>query len=188
MAKAVERSGDKLLRLADDFMAAAKLEFGGIEVSPMPVEVASLLLGVRDDFEHIARKKGIAFSVDIPDSLPLAALDKKQVERAVGNLLQNAFNYTPEGGEVKLSAEAVTYEDGKHILVSVSDTGPGISQEEMKKIFNRYYRSPKTAGIKGTGLGLAIVKAVAEAHGGRVEVESEEGKGSTFKLILPVSP
>ena len=185
MAKAVSRGGERLLRLVDDFIAASRLESGGIVVMPMPFEVAGLLLEVRDEFEPIARKRGIAFLADIPDGLPLAVLDKKQVERAVGNLLQNAFNYTPKGGEVRLAAEAVTYGNDKYILVSVSDTGPGIPQEEMDKIFDKYYRSPKAAGTKGTGLGLAIVRAIAEAHGGRVEVESEEGRGSTFRLFLP---
>jgi hypothetical protein len=185
MSKAVKRSGDKLLRLADDFMAASRLEAGGLDIRPTPVESAGLLLEVRDDFEPVARKKGIAFTADIPDGLPLAVMDKKQVERAVGNLLQNAFNYTPKGGEVRLAAEAVSYGDDNYILVSVSDTGPGIPKEDKEKIFDKYFRSPKTAGTKGTGLGLAIVKAVAEAHGGRVEVESEEGKGSTFRLFLP---
>ena len=72
--------------------------------------------------------------------------------------------------------------------MSVSDTGPGIAPEEQARIFDRYYRSPNISGINGTGLGLAVVKAVAEAHGGRVELESEIGKGSTFRLVLPVVP
>lgn len=186
MAQAIKRSGEKMLRVVDDFMSAARIESGGVELRTTPTDVAGMLLDVRDDFEPIARKKGIAFSADIPDGLPLAALDKKQVERAVGNLLQNAFNYTRKGGWVKLLAEAVSHQGGKYILVSVSDTGQGISPEDMDKIFDKYYRSPKTAGTKGTGLGLAIVKAIAEAHGGMVEVESEEGKGSTFRLYLPI--
>lgn len=186
MAKAMSRSGDKMLKVVDDFMVASRLESGGVEVWPVAVEATGLLLEVRDDFEPIARKKGVAFTADIPDGLPLAVMDKKQVERAVGNLMQNAFNYTPKGGEVRLAAESVPYGDGKCILVSVSDTGPGIPKEDMDRIFDKYYRSPKTSGTKGTGLGLAIVKAVADAHGGMVEVQSEEGKGSTFRLYLPV--
>ena len=171
----------------DDFIEASRLDSGGIVVMPMPVEVAGMLLEVRGEFEPIARKNGIEFRADIPDGLPMAVLDKKQVERAIGNLLQNAFNYTPQGGEVKLAAKDLSCDGGKCILVTVSDTGPGISHEDRDKIFNKYYRSPKTAGTRGTGLGLAIVKAVAEAHGGRVEVESELGQGTTCMLYFPAA-
>ncbi len=149
MAKAVSRGGDRLLRLVDDFMAVSKIEAGGIELRVAPTDAVVLLHEVRDDFEPIARKKGIVFRVDIPDSLPVAILDKKQVERAVGNLLQNAFNYTPKGGEVTLKAETALRGVDKYILISVSDTGPGIPYDDMDKIFDKYYRSPKTAGYEG---------------------------------------
>ena len=79
------------------------------------------------------------------------------------------------------------YHDGM-LVISVSDTGPGIPSEELEKVFQKYYRSSSSSGVKGTGLGLAIVKAVAEAHGGHAEVESEEGKGSTFSLVIPMDP
>ena len=84
-----------------------------------------------------------------------------------------------------LKAVRHTEKGGDFILISVSDTGPGISREHMEKIFDKYYRSPKTAGVKGTGLGLAIVREVADIHGGRVEADCNEGAGCTFKLFLP---
>jgi signal transduction histidine kinase len=186
MAKVAFQSGKKLLRLVEDFMAAARVEANGVQLCLLPEELSGLLREVRDDFEPLAKKKSITFRVDIPDGLPSVFLDRKQVERAVGNLLQNAFNYTPKGGEITLRAETTLRGENKYIMVSVSDTGPGIPYDEHEKIFKKYYRSPKAAGPKGTGLGLAIVKAIAEEHGGSVEVESEEGKGSTFRLFLPV--
>ncbi len=185
MAKATARSGVKLMRLADDFLAAG-MEPGCILIKLEPVDVAVMLTEVYDDFMPLARQTGIVFKADISDQIPVTLLDKKHMERAVGNLLQNALNYTPEGGNVTLKAEAISGGPGKQVIVSVSDTGPGVAPEERGKIFDKYYRSNKTAGIKGTGLGLAIVKAVAEAHGGRVELESEQGKGSTFRLLIPV--
>jgi signal transduction histidine kinase len=97
--------------------------------------------------------------------------------------LQNAINYTSEGGMVSLSAETVY---NNMLVIQVSDSGNGIPREEHDKIFRKYYRSSAVKGIKGNGIGLAIVKEVATAHGGCVELESIEGVGSTFTLYLPV--
>ncbi len=118
--------------------------------------------------------------------MPNALLDRRLVQRAIWNLLENAIKFTPAGGSVALKAKTAGIGDAGYLVISVSDTGIGITKQEKEKIFNKYYRSPKTAGIKGTGLGLAIVKAVAEAHSGRVEIESKPGKGSVFSLILPL--
>jgi signal transduction histidine kinase len=115
-------------------------------------------------------------------------IDQKLVQRAVTNLLQNAVNYTPSGGMISLGIESTRGDDEDFIVISVADTGPGIPKEEQDKVFDKYYRSSRTIDTKGTGLGLFIVKTVAKAHGGQVELTSEEGKGSTFKIILPSAP
>ena len=111
--------------------------------------------------------------------------DGHQLSQALFNLVENAMKYTPETGSITLSV----HRNGHWAEASVSDTGIGIPQEEVSRIFDRFYRVDKARSRAkgGTGLGLAIVKAVAEAHGGRVTVESTPGKGSTFTLWLPVA-
>jgi two-component system aerobic respiration control sensor histidine kinase ArcB len=116
----------------------------------------------------------------------MALLDAYLIRRAVWNMLENSVKYTPAAGSISLSASTEQRGGESFLVISVSDTGIGISQNEQERIFDKYYRSPKAAGIKGTGLGLAIVKAVADAHSGKIEVESEPWKGSTFRLLLPI--
>ena len=123
--------------------------------------------------------------MELAEDLPFAFLDRKLIERAVDNLLQNAINYTPEGGRISLKTEYRI--EGHRIFpaISVSDTGPGIPAEQISQLFDMYFRSQNTRSVRGAGLGLTIVKAVAEAHGGHVEVDSKLGKGSTFHIHLP---
>ena len=151
-----------------------------------PTDVPEALREAGRGFEKTFKKKGLSFKIEMADGLPKALLDRKLLHRAVSNLLQNAANYTPNGGEITMKAEPVREAGGDFIVISVVDSGKGIPAEEREVVFEKYYRSPRTAGIKGTGLGLAIVKAVAEAHGGRVELTSEPGTGSNFRLFLPV--
>jgi two-component system phosphate regulon sensor histidine kinase PhoR len=119
----------------------------------------------------------------IPPDLPLIQADSRSMEEVFMNLLGNAINYSPDGGEVKISAVS----HGDYLEVLVSDTGIGIDPEELPKIFDKFYRvkHPQTRQVIGTGLGLAIVKNLVEAHRGSVQVESQPGVGTTFKVLLP---
>jgi signal transduction histidine kinase len=162
------------------------MESGKLSLDARPENVPLILDENRKEYEAFAIQKGLAFRVEIPDGLPQAVIDAKLVQRAVSNLIQNAMKFTARGGSVTLKAGLAGGEDGGHVAISVSDTGCGIPAEDLKRVFEKYYRSSGSKGVKGSGLGLAIVKAVAEAHGGRVEVESEPGRGSTFVLLLPV--
>jgi len=107
------------------------------------------------------------------------------MEEVLSNLITNAINYTPENGRVVLSAES----NDDFVVMKVSDTGYGIASEDLDKIFTRFYRAKneKTRFVIGTGLGLPIVKKIVESHHGRIEVESEVGKGSTFSVYIPVA-
>ena len=187
MVLAVVRSGNKLNRIIEDFLSISKMDAGGMVVQPVPFDITQILKEACKGLENDIRRKGLELRVQISDSLPAKVfVDPKLTQRAVNNLVQNAFNYTPPGGTITLGLDRIADKDVDAIAIYVADTGPGIAPEEQGKIFNKYYRSPNIAGIKGTGLGLAIVKAVAEAHRGRVELESEPGKGSTFRLLIPV--
>ncbi len=182
----IHDSGEKVNSLVESFLTISKAEAGKMTLDLSPTDVPEALREAGRGFEKTFKKKGLSFKIEMEDGLPKALLDRKLLQRAVSNLLQNAANYTPTGGEITMKAEPVREAGGDFIVISVVDSGKGIPAEESEIIFEKYYRSPRTAGIKGTGLGLAIVKAVAEAHGGRVELASEPGTGSNFRLFLPV--
>jgi PAS domain S-box-containing protein len=186
MAKGITSSGEKLGALLENFLTISKTEAGKLIVYPTPSNMANVLQEACSGLEKEMLEKNLTFHADIAKDLPkVLSIDRKLVQRAVANLLQNAINYTPAGGNISLKTECASETKCDFFVISVADTGRGIAAAELKNIFNKYYRSQRTAGTGGTGLGLAIVKAVAEAHGGRVEVESEVGRGSVFRLYLP---
>lgn len=115
--------------------------------------------------------------IDIASDLPLIYVDKEAIARAFVNLLDNALKFSPPGGTVKIAAGKI--DDA--VFIEVADEGPGISKQERERIFTRFYHTGK-----GTGLGLTLVRHIAEGHNGRVELESEKGKGSKFRLVLPI--
>lgn len=183
MVNAIRSSGKKIKELADNFLSVSRMEAGMLVPAFTRTDISQALKEVYGGFTGFFENKGVTFKVAVSGDIPAEMdLDKALLYRAVRNLLQNALNFTPPGGSVVLDAK----KDGGFVAVSVSDSGPGIPEGEQGRIFDKYYQSGKAAGIRGTGLGLAIVKAVAEAHGGRVEVVSKPGTGSTFRLILPV--
>jgi len=184
LVTAIERSGQKILRLAESFLDLSRLQSGKITLNKSTVDVAGLLRSAYEDSKQSARQKKLELYLELPEDHLVCMVDKRYVELAVTNMVENAIKYTESG---KITFKAVSRHDvgGEAIEISVSDTGPGIPKEHLEKIFNKYYRSPGTASAKGTGLGLAIVKEVAAIHGGRVEVDCPEGGGCIFKLILP---
>jgi len=188
MAEAIHKSGRKLLDMVEDFQFHAKLDTGNITPRFAPADLNKILKEVQGVFRLQAAAKRLSVAVDSAGNMAMFFLDGRLIERALFNLVQNAVNYTPEGGRVTIKAERMPGEDGGSVRISVSDTGPGIPDEQAPKLFDLYFRSPYTRNIRGAGMGLTIVKAVAQAHGGRVELLSRHGKGSTFSMILPVMP
>ncbi len=185
MADAILRSGERLRRLVEDFLVHSRLDSGGLAPEFAVVNVREALKGVIGDFKNLAARRAQALEAEFAPDIPELYLDARLIQRAVSNLLQNALNYTSEGGRISLKAER-SFQDGRDFLViSVSDTGSGIPLAEQSKVFQKYYRTSRGSRSAGTGLGLAIVKAVTEAHKGWVELESTEGMGSTFRLIIP---
>lgn len=133
------------------------------------------------DANHVGRREEVA--LDLAPNLPDIRVDRGALIDALVNLLTNAYKYSPERGKIRLTARA----DDKHVRISVIDQGIGIARREHRRIFDKFYRANEllSSDVEGSGLGLAIVRHVVHAHGGRVELESELGKGSTFTLILP---
>ncbi|MBW2707793.1 MAG: response regulator [Deltaproteobacteria bacterium] len=174
---------DSLLSLINDLLDIAKLEAGKFVQHQVPTDIGNIIEDIVALMEPRAQKRGIILTHFLKDLKPVQA-DPKKIEEIFNNLISNAINYSPEGGQVTVSARGL----GEYMEIRVEDTGVGITQEELPKIFDKFYRvkHPKTRQVVGTGLGLAIVKGVVDAHQGSIHVESVPDAGTTFKVLLPV--
>jgi signal transduction histidine kinase len=174
-----------LAHLVEDLRLLALAEAGQLSLNRQAVDVADLLRDGQVNFGPQADDRGIALALDLPSELPLVEADRRRVAQVVGNLLTNALRHTPQGGCVTLSASAL--EDA--VEVAVSDTGAGISADDLPYIFERFWRGEKSRSRAGggSGLGLAIAKQLVEAHGGAIGVESVPGQGSIFRFTLPLA-
>lgn len=148
-----------------------------------PCDVLEIISRIIKQHLLPAEKQELSLRTDLGD-VPIIHADRTMLERAITNLVDNAIKYTPNGGTVTVSAER----EGDHVVVSVKDTGYGISPENQKVLFERHARieRPEHKRVKGSGLGLFIVRSVAQRHGGNAWVESEEGSGSTFRFSVPI--
>jgi two-component system sensor histidine kinase KdpD len=180
LIKEIFDAGERLNRVIENLLDMARLNSGMLALKKEwqdPTELVNLTLRRVEVALH-----GRAVKVTLPDGLPLVEIDYRLVEHALANLLVNAATYTPAGTEIEVTAQAL----GTQLQISVSDRGPGIPQESLSRIFERFYRIPGTpAG--GTGLGLYISRSLAQAHGGELRVRNREGGGAQFTLVFPLS-
>jgi signal transduction histidine kinase len=185
----VRSSGERIQVLVENILEAARLEEGHVSPRCVAVQIEKVVAQILAMVGPAAMEKDITLSARLPDDLPHLLADPLMVERIVINLLTNAIKFTPKGGEAWIEATPSEKEPGM-ITVSVCDTGIGIPPEKIDHLFQRYRRldTPQLGKVSGTGLGLYIVKGLVEAHGGRIWVESEAGKGSRFTFTLPVMP
>ena len=176
----------RLSRLTDDLLKLAQIEGGQFGAELKPVAAGPILESCVESARALMRseQKKLTLELEYPPSLPLLRADARSIEEIMQNLLGNAIRYTPGGGRIFVKAAV---DDGE-IVLSVSDTGIGISSSDQPRIFERFYRTDAARSREsgGTGLGLSIVKHLVENHGGRVEVESKIGFGSTFLVFLPL--
>ncbi|MHB8173498.1 MAG: ATP-binding protein [Nitrospirota bacterium] len=186
MINCIRNSCKKINGIMEDFLTLSHLESVKSSLRELACDLTALLREAERDFSIQALGMKLHFQVKTEPGLPMIKVDKTFLQRALFNLVQNAFTYTQPGGEITVAAALGPGE--KEINLSVRDTGPGIPLEEQEKVFEKYYRYGRNLpGTKGNGLGLYIVKSVAEAHGGRVNLESEPGKGCVFSIILPAN-
>lgn len=174
---------DQLLDLINELLEIAHLQAGKVVQHREPVDIGKIMEDTVVLMEPRAKKQGIVLTHSGNDLRPVQA-DPKNIGEVFTNLITNAINYSPDGGRVRVTAKG----RGEYVEIKVADTGIGISPEELPKIFDDFYRvkHPKTRGVTGTGLGLAIVKGIVDALGGSIDVESTLGKGTTFRIVLPV--
>ena len=184
----IERAKEKtnaLISLIGDLLDLSRIEAGSLAENKKPVQITELLSSIVDFLGSRASANGqtLAFHA-AEEKIPEIKADPMALESIFGNLVTNAVNYTPSGGEITVTVEMVD----NQIKVSVSDTGFGIEKRHQDKIFERFYRvkDKNTRHITGTGLGLPIVKGLVDSMGGKIELDSEPGSGSTFTVYLPL--
>ena len=176
-----------LSRLVEDLRLLAQVEAGALQLSAVTVDLADLLHTSVEAVRLRAESREISVGLDVEDSLPEIEIDPTRISQVIGILLDNAINHTPEGGSVGISCRILD----NAIEITASDTGPGISDDDLPLVFERFYRTDpsRDRATGGAGLGLTIARRLVEAHGGTLEVSSEPGEGSTFTVRLPlVSP
>ncbi len=171
---------DVLLGMINTMLEISETKAGVSRLSLSEVDVCSLIEEGCDLFLPLAEEKDICVEVNTPTQCLLFG-DKSKLQRVLSNLLDNAIKYTPPGGKITVSAEEVD----KKVILSVLDTGIGISPDEIPRIFDRFFRADKSRSVPGVGLGLSLVQAIVRRHGGEIMVSSFPGSGSTFTVALP---
>jgi signal transduction histidine kinase len=174
---------ERLLTMLNTLMDISEAETGLMRLDRQRFPLAPLVAEIVELFELVAEDKGITQTTEVPVELVCFA-DRNRLRQVLANLLDNALKYTPSGGKVKISAHPEV--DG--VAIVCQDSGIGIFAEDVAKIWDRLYRADKSRSQRGLGLGLSLVRAFINAHGGRAEVQSTPGQGSTFIVHLPTSP
>lgn len=183
---AMKREGKRMQGLLSDMLFLANDPSGTVRLSKTRADLETLLLNQYENFEPVARQKQLSLSVDLPEEeISLCECDEEKIAQLLSILLQNAVSYTPAGGSIRLSLQ----QRAKSMLISVSDTGPGISDDQKGLIFERFYRAEQSRTQKEHfGLGLCIAKDIADAHHGFITVTDQLPTGSVFTLTLPCPP
>ena len=182
LADTMEES-ERALTMLKTLMDISEAETGTMRLDLTAIALPDLVRDVIDLYQIVAEEKKIALNARLPDRLQVQA-DRNRIQQALANLLDNAIKYTGPGGNVEVAA----YQKEREAILTVKDSGMGISAEDLPRIWDRLYRGDKSRNEKGLGLGLSLVKAVVRAHHGSVEVASEVGKGSVFTVSLPMAP
>jgi signal transduction histidine kinase len=174
----------RLLDLANDMLDLQKFEAGKADLHTEKMDVKDAVLELINEFEPLFTKKGLYLKLENSSQNPHSMVDKRYLNRAFINILQNAFKFTEKGGVTIFMLNP----DEKHIVIAFKDTGVGIAQDAIPHLFSKFYQASNVLNRKqdGSGLGLSIVKKIIEAHKGLIWVESTENEGSTFYIALPI--
>jgi len=179
----MDRSALKLLAMIEDVLDAYRLEVGLLETTCSWCDLSAILEACCHDMAREASSRGVRLNHNIESGIPAMNVDGNQLSRVFANIIGNAVKFTPRKGQVTVNA----WLGDEKLHVAVTDTGIGIPQKDLPRIFNKYFRSKGANGFRGTGLGLTISKAIVEAHGGAIAVESAVGEGSCFTIVIPCS-
>ncbi|MBI4501333.1 MAG: hypothetical protein HY700_09250 [Gemmatimonadetes bacterium] len=179
--EAIRRSATLMSGLLQTLLEGAAAETGELSVSPSPCSALDLITAATETYRSLSQSSSVTLRLEVPADLPPVQADSPRVQQALGNLIENAIDFSPAGGTVTVRARGVETE----VRISVTDHGPGIPRADHELVFERYWRK-RPPGSTGAGLGLFIAKTIIHQHGGRIGVESQPGQGSTFWFTIPV--
>lgn len=179
---------ERMQALIVDLDDISRLETGSIRLKPKPLDLRHLILKIAESLEHDLRERQHTLDINIPDKLPLTLADRERMIQVLTNLLGNAIKYTPDGGEIVVTA--VHEKQHRAVHVTIQDTGLGIHASEQQRIFSKFFRSEdsEVRDRPGTGLGLYITKSLIEKQNGHIWFDSKYGEGTTFHFTIPVAP
>ena len=184
VAQNIQRGAINLNKRIGELLDLARGEIGMLRLNPKRVDMLKLLRHTGSEMSVVASSNGQTLNVELPPSLPMPWADEDRLRQIILNLLVNATKFTPEGGTITLRSR----EHNGSIVVEVQDTGYGIPEEEQKRLFRPYHRQTgEREHLSGLGLGLALCKNLVQLHGGRIWVQSQEGKGALFSFSIPIS-
>jgi K+-sensing histidine kinase KdpD len=182
---AIERETDRLSSLVENLLDMSRIEAGLLQPEKVWYPLDELVLDVLNRMDSLLQGRKV--QTCFPASLPPVELDYVMIDQVLTNLLENALRYTPEGSPIEVNIQ----QQGKEVVVSVADHGPGIAEAEREQIFDKFYRvhgkTTTSGAVRGTGLGLAICRGLVEAHGGKIWVEESKGGGAEFRFMLPLN-
>jgi signal transduction histidine kinase/GGDEF domain-containing protein len=183
-----ERNINRLTNILNNVLDLSRIESGKIRMKFEELDLTAVIEFILSSLKHQADVKSIQFKMDVPADLPSVLGDREKLEQILTNLIGNAIKFTPEGGEVSVSAKPF-HEEKNRVVISVRDSGIGIPKDYLEKVFEKFYQVEGSLhrSVSGTGLGLAITKGLVETHQGKIWAESEVGKGTTFNFTLPIS-
>jgi signal transduction histidine kinase len=182
LAGSIIEECDRLVRMINTMLDISETEVGVQGLSMEEIAPAEMIASVLDLFQEVAQEKRVELSSDVGSLKPFQG-DRRRLHRVLANLVDNAIKYSPSGGRVHVAASA----NKGRLEIRVEDTGVGIPEADLPRIFERFYRADKSRHLPGNGLGLSLVRAIVRAHGGDVVVVSEEGHGSVFTIMLPTA-
>jgi PAS domain S-box-containing protein len=191
----IRQASEQIDALIEDLLDFTRIAAGRLVVAPSTVDASVLLSRAIDALRPLADAAGLTITVDVPAGLPAAWADAERVTQLLSNVVGNAIKFTPTGGRVYVRAARAGDDEGGAgmLLFSVADTGPGIADAQMARVFDRFYQAPQATGSErltsrhGAGLGLPIARGIVEAHGGRIWIERAAGPGTTVRFTLRVA-
>lgn len=183
LLEVIRHAARRMDRLIGDLLEAGRIDAGRtLRLSPAPVALGPVIEQVCQEVRAGSRAKAQTFACEVEPELPAVHADRARVAQVVSNLLANAAKFTPRGGRIRVSAVSA----GAEVRVAVADSGPGLSAEDLARVFDPYWQAKATESL-GCGFGLKIARAIVDAHGGRIWVESAPGAGATFLFTLPTA-
>jgi signal transduction histidine kinase len=181
-----QRNLERLSRLIDDLLDLSKLEAGKMELRPAPAALGKIINESIEGFSAWAKSKTITIKKEIQESLPQINIDHDRMSQVLSNLIGNAIKFTPHEGTITVEAKLI--EENGVIKVSVENTGIGIEEKDLVKIFDKFYQAGErlATDVTGSGIGLSIAKEIVQLHGGKIWAESDKGYGARFSFTLPL--